>query len=88
MSPKALSLSQQARTIATLAESLVADAQTIEETRAVRLVGLHEVSELLGLTKYHANTMRRRGQLPAPVAELACGPVWRTEDIEAFAVRP
>lgn len=84
MPRKALTLSQQAKTIAALAECLAVEAQTIETSRGLRLSGFHEACQLLGMTKYQANTARRRGHLPAPVAELSCGPVWRTEDLEAW----
>jgi hypothetical protein len=81
---KALTLSQQARTIATLAETLAHEAGATEEARELRLAGMAEAVEILSIRKYRINQMRPAKRLTEPVAELACGPVWRVEDIEAF----
>jgi len=81
---KGLSLSQQARVIAQLAGSLAEEASTIEAARELQLSGFSEAMAILGVTKYHLNRLRRAGHLPAPVAELACGPIWRTEDLVAY----
>ena len=82
---RGLTLTQQAKVIAQLAESLAAEASIIEADRGLRLAGFKEAAALLGVDHNLFKTMRKRQQVPAPVAELACGPVWRVEDLEAFA---
>ena len=82
---KALTLGQQARTIASLAEALAHEADAFEDARELRLVGSQEAAAILGVSKYQMRMMRRARKLPPAAVELACGPVWRTEDIEAYA---
>jgi hypothetical protein len=73
--------SAQAAEIVRLAEALAAQAETREP---LQLAGSKEAAAIIdvGLDSFY--TLRKRHQLPAPVAELACGPVWRVEDLEAF----
>jgi hypothetical protein len=63
------------------------------DTPKLELVGLAELAELLGLTRLAVSTRRsapgpfigdRRARLPAPLAELKCGPIWTREQIEAY----
>src|SRR5215468_6394113 len=75
--------SAQAATIARLAKALSLQAETREP---LTLVGSHEAIERLGINRDTFYSLRRRGNLPEPVAELACGPIWRIEDIEAWSV--
>ena len=49
------------------------------------LVGVAEAAEILGWDKRRVSVYQSRGLLPTPVAVLRSGPVWRREDIEAFA---
>lgn len=49
------------------------------------LVGVKEVSEILGWDQRKVSVYLGRGKLPKPVAHLAAGPVWQRQDIEAFA---
>ena len=57
------------------------------------LAGVAEAAALLGISKavLCARRARRRcpgdvlPQFPAPVAELACGPVWERAQLEAYA---
>jgi hypothetical protein len=76
----------QAATIAHLALALAERVEAAEaEPETLRLAGSKEGARLLGFSHYHFHTLRKRKQLPAPVAELACGPIWRVEDLEAWA---
>lgn len=48
------------------------------------IVGLSEVAEIVGTSKAHIAMMRTRGQLPAPDATLACGPIWQRSTIDKW----
>lgn len=48
------------------------------------LVGVAEAAELLGWDRRRVATYVDRGTFPEPVARLACGQVWRRDDVEAF----
>lgn len=50
------------------------------------LVGNAEAAALLGISGMNFCHLRRKmgGTFPAPVAELRCGPIWRSSDIDAF----
>jgi prophage regulatory protein len=50
----------------------------------LRLVGLAEIAELLGVSKRTASRYVARADFPPPVAELAMGPIWLTEDVEKW----
>jgi predicted DNA-binding transcriptional regulator AlpA len=61
--------------------------------KSLRLVGLAEVAAMLGVTKRTALRNSRRADFPAPLAELAMGPVWDADDVEEWddrrpSVRP
>jgi hypothetical protein len=60
-----------------------------EDTAAVRrdLAGLYETAEMLQVSRSRISALRHRPDFPAPVAELAAGPVWVAREIEAFADR-
>lgn len=57
------------------------------------LMGTTEVANRLGWARQHVRiyTLRAKskefpaGGFPQPIAELACGPIWLTSDIEAYA---
>jgi hypothetical protein len=49
------------------------------------LVGATEVADLLGVSRQRLHELRERKDFPAPVAQLAAGPVWRKGDLTAFA---
>ena len=58
-----------------------------------RVLGLAEVAETPGISKQALNLRRRCGpprrygypaEFPTPLAELACGPVWLADEIEAY----
>ncbi|HEX9124138.1 MAG TPA: hypothetical protein VF984_12430 [Actinomycetota bacterium] len=56
---------------------------TVEVTPA--LAGVAEAAAILGWDKRRVITYVDRGSFPEPVAHLASGRVWRSEDVEAFA---
>lgn len=49
-----------------------------------RFAGLHEVAEFLGVSKQRVAELRGRPGFPAPVAELAAGPVWTVSSLSRF----
>ena len=54
--------------------------------KTAELVGTSEVAEMLGITKQTLSNWRtRNADFPPSVAELRSGPVWRREDIAAWA---
>lgn len=48
------------------------------------LSGVTEAAALFGVSKQRVNALRARSDFPPPLAQLAAGPVWRTEDLESF----
>jgi predicted DNA-binding transcriptional regulator AlpA len=51
----------------------------------LRLMGVTEVAEFLCVPRSRVYELDRRNpRFPQPVARLACGPIWRAEDVEAF----
>jgi hypothetical protein len=50
-----------------------------------RLVGVSEVASMLGVSRQRLAILRQRHEFPAPVAELAAGPIWRAGDLSTFA---
>jgi predicted DNA-binding transcriptional regulator AlpA len=57
----------------------------MEREEAPRLVSSIEAAALLGITANTFYQWRHRGKLPEPLVELAVGPIWLAEDIEALA---
>jgi predicted DNA-binding transcriptional regulator AlpA len=53
-------------------------------SRPVRLVGAHEIRELLGVTRQRVYQLARGDGFPSPVATLAQGKIWLIDDIEAW----
>jgi len=51
----------------------------------LRLAGIAEVAEMLGVSRRTAARYANRSEFPAPVARLRAGPVWLADDIEAWA---
>ena len=49
------------------------------------LCGLHEASELLGLSRQAVDGRRRKGDFPAPHAVLKATPVWTREQLVEYA---
>lgn len=60
-------------------------ASAVTQPENLELVGVHEAAELLGISKSALSERRRAGTFADPVAELACGPIWRRTDIEMHA---
>jgi chromosome partitioning protein len=62
------------------------DTTTADPVHSDRLVGLAEVAELLQTSRQTvANWRSRRGNFPAPVADLKSGPIWRRAEILEWA---
>jgi prophage regulatory protein len=53
----------------------------------MNLLGLHEVAELLGVSRQRADQLARYTGFPKPVAELKAGRIWRRTDIEKWKER-
>ena len=51
----------------------------------LRLAGLAEVAELLGVTKRSASRYARRHDFPGTVARLTAGPIWDADEVLAWA---
>jgi hypothetical protein len=51
------------------------------------LLGVSEIAELLGVSRQRVSELRRRPGFPAPLAELAAGPVWKRTQLERFVAR-
>ncbi|HXF72238.1 MAG TPA: helix-turn-helix domain-containing protein [Actinomycetota bacterium] len=47
-------------------------------------LGVSEVARLLGVSKQRVSELRSRPDFPAPVAELASGPLWRGSQLRRF----
>ncbi|MBI2168005.1 MAG: hypothetical protein HYU28_00680 [Actinobacteria bacterium] len=48
------------------------------------LVGIAEIADLLSVNRQRASQVARTGAFPAPVAELAMGPVWTAPSVRRF----
>ena len=55
------------------------------DATTIRLVGLAEISNLLGVKPETPRMWRQRGVLPPALQELAMGPVWLEDDIIGWA---
>ena len=54
-------------------------------TKPIRLMGAHEIRIRLGeVSRQRAYQITSRADFPAPVADLAQGKVWATDDVEAW----
>lgn len=49
-----------------------------------QFVGLHEVAELLGVSRQRADQLARQVGFPKPVAELRGGRVWKRAEIDKW----
>lgn len=52
------------------------------------LLGFGEVCEMTGKSKGYIQEYIRRGQFPAPVKTLSCGPLWLQQDIKVWMDTP
>jgi len=50
----------------------------------LRLVGAHEIRELLGVSRQRVYQLAERSDFPKPIAKLAQGKIWALADIEAW----
>jgi len=50
----------------------------------LRVMGAAEIAERLKVTRQRAYQITSRRDFPAPLATLAMGQVWDTEDVEAW----
>ena len=57
----------------------------LEEPAFPQLVGVTETAEMLGISRQRLAVLRKRQDFPAPVVELAAGPIWRRRDLSTFA---
>ena len=55
------------------------------ETQQLDLIGLKEAAIILGVKPNSKYNVLRLSGLPNKVAHPSCGPIWRREDIKAFA---
>lgn len=53
--------------------------------RAVDLMGLTEIAEMLGVSRQRIDQLAHTDDFPEPVAELAAGRIWERADVEAWA---
>lgn len=56
----------------------------VERPNAPELLGVAELAELLGVSKQRASELARSSTFPAPVAELASGPVWLAPSVSRY----
>ena len=47
-------------------------------------VGVNELAKYTGASKQTIGNWRKRGFLPEPYQQLACGPIWEEETIKEF----
>ena len=52
-----------------------------------RLAGVHEIAELLGVSRQRVDQLSRQVGFPEPVDTICTGRVWRLVDVEAWARR-
>lgn len=58
---------------------------SLDEPAFPELVGVTEIAELLGTSRQRASELARSSKFPAPLAELAAGPVWPRAVVARFA---
>ena len=56
----------------------------LEQPSVPDLVGITEISEILGVSRQRASELARSKRFPSPLAELASGPVWAAPTISRF----
>jgi prophage regulatory protein len=52
---------------------------------ALDLVGVAEITQMLGVSRQYVDRLTRGSGFPVPEAELASGRVWKREDVESWA---
>ena len=53
-------------------------------SKPIRLVGAHEIRELLGVTRQRVYQIASGDSFPSPVATLAQGKLWLVDDVQAW----
>ena len=53
----------------------------------MRLAGRTELAEMLGVSRQRARELTERADFPPPIAELRRGPIWKIDDVAAWAER-
>jgi hypothetical protein len=53
----------------------------------MRLAGRTELAEMLGVSRQRVRDLTERPDFPPPVAELRRGPIWKIDDVAAWAKR-
>ncbi len=53
----------------------------------MRLAGIREIAELLGVSRQRASQLAQSKSFPPPLDRIAQGPVWRRSDVERWAER-
>jgi prophage regulatory protein len=56
----------------------------MQSETALDLLGAAEVAAVLGVSRKTVAAYLARGQMPAPDARLACGPIWRRGSLEVW----
>ena len=51
------------------------------------LLGFHELTDTLGVSKQNARKHVAKPGFPRPPARLACGPIWDAGEVEAYLER-
>lgn len=61
----------------------------MSRSRKIRLAGVGEVAELLGVSKQRASQLAKGDRwdawFPEPLDHIGAGPVWRRADVERWA---
>jgi hypothetical protein len=57
----------------------------LAEPNLPELVGVSEIGEMLGVTRQRAWELSRQRNFPAPIMQLAAGPIWVATAIQHFA---
>lgn len=52
----------------------------------LKLAGVTEIAAILGVSVQRVSQLRNDDKLPAPLDELACGPIWSMDEIKVFAL--
>lgn len=71
----------------TMIEVSAVDADILHERNErppERFLGLAEVAQLFGVSKQRVSELRATPRFPAPIAELAAGPVWKASTLGRF----
>lgn len=50
----------------------------------IELLGVHEMSRLLGVSRQRVSELAKQKRLPEPLAELQCGRIWDKADVLAW----